>query len=79
MVCKLVTKQAVAGQQSLSGFKMTLHVVAHLQYDDTDCRQAIRAFVDNTTETYDMASSTFTLSGDLAQSWGRVIFFIVLS
>lgn len=80
MVCKLVTTQAVAAQQSLSGFKITLHVFAHLQYDDTDCRQALRAFVEhnNTTETYDMSSSTFTLSGSLAQLHRRVIFLVVL-
>lgn len=28
--------------------KMTLHVFAHLQYDDTDCRRGLRAFVKNT-------------------------------
>lgn len=79
MVCKLVTTQAVAAQQSLSGFKITLHVFAHLQYDDTDCRRALRALVEcnKTTETYDMSSSTFTLSGSLAQRQGRVI--VVLS
>lgn len=43
---KLVTTQAFAAQQSLSGFKITLHVFAHLQYDDTDRRRALRAFVE---------------------------------
>lgn len=57
---------------------MTLHVFAHLQYDDTDCRRALRAFVaHNTTETYDMSSSTLTLSGSLAQRRGRVVFLAV--
>lgn len=81
MVYKLVTTQAFAAQQSLSGFKITLHVFAHLQYDDTNCRQAIRAFVErnNTTKPYDKSSSTFTLSGSLAQLQGSVIFHIVHS
>lgn len=62
----------MAAQQSLSGFKMTLHVLAHLQYDDIECRRALRAFVEhNTTEPYDMSSSTLTLSGGPAQRQGK--------
>lgn len=45
VVSKLVTTQASAAQQRLSGFKITLRIsAAHLQYDDTDCRRALRAF-----------------------------------
>lgn len=46
MLCTLVTTQAFAAQQSLSGVKITLHVFVHLQYDDTDCTQALRASVE---------------------------------